>query len=391
MKILSLVALLTIATAPTFAFAQSSAQSPYAKGTRVAGVSIAGLNQTEAIRRLKRELAPRLERKVALVSGAQSAYRKRSDLGFSLDVGKMLAQAKAQSAVALAFRVDAATASRAMKRLSPHLATEVRDAMPVYFGDGVQIRPEIVGKNINPSTSAARLKILAEKEPARTRFPLAETAVQPKVTKADLKGIDAVIGSYTTRFNPGVIGRTENIRVALKSLDGKVVPDGKTFSLNNAVGERTNARGFKQAIIFEDGKEKKGLGGGVSQITGTLFNAALKAGLPIVTYRTHSRPVAYITLGRDATVAWGSFDNKWKNDTGAPIYISYGIKKGSRLKATLFGKDTGRTTKIRVTSKRIGPRDIRANLYRVIYKNGKVVKSGKVGSSHYNWKADDED
>ena len=125
-------------------------------------------------------------------------------------------------------------------------------------------------------------------------------------------------------------------------------------------------------------------------MTGTLFNAALEAGLPIVTYRTHSRPVTYISIGRDATVAWGSFDMKFKNDTGAPIYISYKIR-GNRLRATLFGKDMGRTTKISVSSKKNGIRDISANLYRVIYKNGKFQERKKIGSSHYNWKADNED
>ncbi|RYX86857.1 hypothetical protein EON83_01350 [bacterium] len=384
MKFLSLVALLTVSAVPAFAHT-------YDKGTAVGGVSISELNQTEATRRLTRELAPRLESKLALVVGNKKVYRRRSDLGFSLDVGKMLAQAKQQQVVPIAFRVDASVASGALKRLTPDLTTEVRDAVPIYVKDEVQIRPSIVGKRLDASTSAARIKILAEKEPTRTRFDLAETATQPKVSSDDLKGINSVIGSYTTRFNPGKIGRTENIRVAIRSIDGKVIPNGATFSLNNAVGERTKARGYKDAIIFVDGKEEEGLGGGVSQVTGTLFNAALEAGLPIVTYRTHSRPVVYISLGRDATVAWGNFDNKWKNDTGAPIYISYQIKGRNRLKATLFGKDLGRTTKIRVTSKRNGARDIRANLYRVIYKNGEVQTNEKVGSSHYKWKADDED
>ncbi|BCM92764.1 hypothetical protein IAD21_04646 [Abditibacteriota bacterium] len=383
MKFLSLVALLTISSAPAFA-------QTYAKGTRVGGVSIAGLSQAAATRRLKRQLAPRLEHKITLASGTKAVYRRRRDLGFSLDVGQMLAHAKKDKVVSIAFRVDAHVVGRAMKRIAPELSTKPRDARPIYFRRRVQIRPEIIGKKLNFSTSAARLRILGAKNPTQTRFSLAETAIKPKTTRADLKGINAILSTYTTRFNPGNIKRTLNMRVALRHIDGKIVARGQTFSLNDTVGERTQARGFRTAIIFEDGKKKPGIGGGVSQITGTLFNAALEAGLPIVTYRTHSRPVAYISLGRDATVAWGGFDNKWKNDTGAPIFISYKIK-GDRLTATLFGKRTGRTTKIRVTSKHLGPRDIKANLYRVIYKNGKVQKSGKVGSSHYNWKADDAD
>lgn len=362
----------------------------FAPGTRVGGVSVAGLDQTAAIRRVRRELAPRLERKVALVSSSKVAFRRRRDLGFSLDVGQMLAHAKAKKGSSIFFRVDPAQARRALTRVAGSLATSPRDARPIYFKRRVQIRPEIVGKKLNVSTSSARLAILGAKNPTQTRFSLAETAIPPRVTRANLKGINAILSTFTTSFNPGKVKRTLNMRVALRHIDGEIIPPKGTFSLNQTVGERTQARGFRTAIIFEEGKEKPGLGGGVSQITGTLFNAALLAGLPIVTYQTHSRPVAYLPIGRDATVAWNSFDNKWKNDTGAPIFISYRLK-GDRLTATLFGHRTGRTAKLRVSKKQLGPRDIKANLYRVIFVNGKPQKREKVGSSHYEWKADNED
>jgi vancomycin resistance protein YoaR len=130
------------------------------------------------------------------------------------------------------------------------------------------------------------------------------------------------------------------------------------------------------------------LGGGISQVTGTLFNAALLAGLPIVTYRTHSRPVSYISIGRDATVAWDQFDMKFKNDRDTPIFISYDAS-GSRATARLFGAKTNQDVSINVVSQRIGEREIKAKLYRTIRENGKVVSKAKVGESHYKWKPDD--
>lgn len=354
------------------------------------GVSIAGLDQVAATRRVRRELAPRLERKIALVSGSKIAFRRRRDLGFSLDVGQMLAHARAKKTSPIFFRVNPAQARKALARLAPSLSSGARDARPVYFKRRVSVRSEIVGKHLNVSTSSARLAILGEKNAGQTRFSLAETAVKPRVTRANLKGINAILSTFTTSFNPDKFKRTLNMRVALKHIDGHIVPPNGVFSLNQTVGERTQARGFRTAIIFENGKKVPGIGGGVSQITGTLFNAALVAGLPIVTYQTHSRPVAYLPIGRDATVAWGGFDNKWKNDTGAPVFISYKLK-GDHLTATLFGHRTGRTVKLGVTKKQLGPRDIKANLYRVIFKNGKFQKREKVGDSHYEWKQDNPD
>ncbi len=368
----------------------STARAEFPAKTFVGGVSIAGLNQNEATRRIKRELAPKLERSVALTAGTKIVYRRRRDLGFSLDIGKMLARAKSNRRVSTEFRVDRAKAKTALSRLQKNLSSQSREARPIYFSHRVQIRPSQIGKKLNVSDSAARLEILGERKAETTRFHLVSNSIAPKITTDRLKGINAILGTYSTRFNSGLVKRTGNVKIAAKSIDGTLLSPNEVFSLNKTVGNRTQARGYRTAIIFENGKKIPGLGGGVSQVTGTIFNAALVAGLPIVTYHTHSRPVTYIPLGRDATVSWGNFDMKFKNDTGAPIYISYKVT-GNRLSATLFGKRTGRTTKISVSSKRKGPRDITANLYRVIYKNGKFQERKKIGSSHYNWKADNEE
>jgi len=155
------------------------------------------------------------------------------------------------------------------------------------------------------------------------------------------------------------------------------------------VGERTQARGYRTTMIFQNGYKVAGIGGGVSQVTGTLFNAALLAGLEIVSYRTHSRPVSYLPLGRDATVAWGNFDMKFKNNTGGPIYIKYTIQ-GNRATATLFGRDAAiKKAQLQVRAQRQGPHAITAQLYRTVRHNGKVVAKERVGSSHYKWNVGD--
>ena len=357
----------------------------------VGGVSIRGLDQTGATRRVRRELAPRLEKRVGLVLGRKIAYRARRDLGFSLDVGQMLGQAaKGKKRVPVAFLVDQKAMSRALSRVGQSLSNAPRDARPVLVGKRVQIRPEIVGRVVNASQSAAKIKNEAEKRASQVRFQLAASTRAPRLTRARLKGINAVLGTFTTRFNPSNIKRTRNMRIAIGSIDGTLLSRGEVFSLNQTVGERTQARGYRTATIFQNGKKEPGIGGGVSQVTGTIFNAALVAGLSIVSYRTHSRPVAYLPIGRDATVAWNSFDMTFKNDTAGPIFVSYRLA-GSSASATVFGRRTGRRVSLRVVSKKNGPRDIDAVLFRTIRQNGKVVKKEKVGNSSYNWKEDNED
>jgi len=355
----------------------------------VAGVSIANLNREEATRRLTRELDSKLDVPVALTDGRLYFKRKRRDFGIELNLGQMLARAERGDAfVPLALRANQKQLTAVLRRIAPKFAVESSPAQPVLFKGQVQIRKETNWQRLNIGASVPRLAAQVEKDPGARAFLIMVQRNSPAVTAARLQGIDAVIGSFATRFDRGLVGRTTNMRTAIAAIDGTLVPAGKVFSLNNTVGERTAARGYREAIIFENGKKKKGLGGGVSQVTGTLFNAALEAGLPIVTYRTHSRPVAYLPIGRDATVAWGQFDNKWKNNTTVPIYISYKIR-GNRATATLFGHGPAPQTSLNVVSRTLGEREKKAQLFRIVRKNGKVVSRERVGNSHYKWRKDD--
>ena len=357
------------------------------------GISVKGLNRDQAMRRLRRELASKLDKPVQLRAGptadVQTVTRRRKDLGFNVNLGKMLARLeRGDKYVPIFFRVDTDAAQKALRRVQNDLNTSPTDARPVYSGGKVVIDSQKPGGRLDVGASAVALQQRAEKDAAQTRFPLVRKAVAPKVSAADLKGIDAVLETYTTHLDPGEKGRTTNVRVATKAIDGTVLKAGETFSLNDTVGQRTPQRGYKKAIIFANRQLETDYGGGVSQVTGTLFNAALEAGLPIVTYRVHTRPVSYISLGRDATVSWGNFDMKFKNNTSAPIYISYKLK-GGRYTARLFGHKTGNQVKISVTSQRIGEREIHAQLYRTIRRDGKVITKQRVGRSIYKWEKDE--
>ena len=375
-------------------FVPTSARAAETFGAQNAGgVSVKGLTREQAIRRLKRGLASKLDKPVQLRVGPSDSIktlrRRRGDLGFNVNIGKMLARLeRGDKYVPIFFRVDTNRAQRALRRVQNGLNTSPIDARPVYSKGKVTIDSQKPGGRLDIGSSAVALRQRAEKDAAQTRFPLVRKAVAPQVTAERLKGIDAILETYTTRLNPNKKGRTTNVRVASKTIDGTVLKPGETFSLNDVVGERTPQRGYKKAIIFANRQMETAYGGGVSQVTGTLFNAALEAGLPIVTYRVHTRPVDYITLGRDATVSWGDFDMKFKNNTPAPIYISYQLK-GSKLTARLFGKKTGNQVKISVSSQRVGEREIHAQLYRTIRRGGKVITKQRVGRSIYKWEKDE--
>lgn len=149
------------------------------------------------------------------------------------------------------------------------------------------------------------------------------TVLQPPPKPPEL------IGQYTTYFNGGQINRTHNIQVAAKTIDGKVLAPGERFSFNQTVGERTVAAGYREALVIEGDAFVPGLGGGVCQVSSTLYNAVLLADLQIVERHPHSLPVDYVPDGKDATVAYPVLDFRFRNSKSANIIIRCSVEENS--------------------------------------------------------------
>lgn len=356
---------------------------------QIAGVDVSGQTAEEARQTLFDALRDRRHFECVVTDGVKQARRGRMDLGIYLDLDGMIDRGlDGETVVPLMLFADVDEMQAAFERLADFFAYPGENARPVREGDKVRIYEGQYRRRIDARASAERLAPTVEDDPTTVRFSLTLIKSPPEVSAADLAGIDAVIGQYTTRFDPGQVGRTTNLRLAVSAIHTRLLKRGEVFSLNETVGERTPARGYRKAVIFQGGRMIEGYGGGVSQVTGTLFNAALEAGLTIVTYRVHSRPVTYLPLGRDATVAWGQFDMKFRNSTAAPIYIDYQAP-GNRCVVTLFGAaQPGLQVKVETAVRRPGPRHVIASLFRTIRQPDGTSKRTHLGTSEYRWPAD---
>ncbi len=146
--------------------------------------------------------------------------------------------------------------------------------------------------------------------------------VFPKVDQVLLKQVSQKrIGHYVTFFNPRNKNRSHNIQLAAKAINNYVVLPGEIFSFNKVVGKRTKAKGYLQAPVIVKGELSEGIGGGICQVSSTLYNAVDHAGLHIVKRYSHSRDVAYVPPGRDATVSWYGPDFVFQNKYPYPILI----------------------------------------------------------------------
>ncbi|MCX7992222.1 MAG: VanW family protein [Fimbriimonadales bacterium] len=241
---------------------------------------------------------------------------------------------------------------------------------------------------------------------ARTVFPLAMRTTPPRITTEQTGAITGVVASYTTRFPGYQVQRNHNIRLAAQALDGRVLLPGERLSYNQAVGKRTLKQGFRPAPVIIYGEKRLGIGGGICQVSSTLFNAALLGDLKIVRRANHSIPVDYVPLGRDATVTDTGIDFVIENSFDHPIALSTELGRSSltirvlgapqpQRRVVLKTERTALPTpsvqrvpdptlpegKERVVKK--GSAGVRVILWREVYENGVLVKRERVATSTY--------
>ena len=215
----------------------------------------------------------------------------------------------------------------------------------------VTVRPGRTGRKVDVDAATAQLTALVLAGDRSKRPPLPVTPVEPPLTTEAAKaaGVGTLIGTFTTAFAPGQ-PRATNIRRIAAPVDGTYVPPGEVFSLNEAAGRRTPARGFVADGAIVDGVLTDEVGGGVSQFATTLFNAAFFAGLPIPEHKPHSFYISRYPAGRESTVYYGAIDVKVRNDTDHGLLVRTRSTPGT-VTVELYGDNGGR----RVTST-AGPR-----------------------------------
>ena len=164
-----------------------------------------------------------------------------------------------------------------------------------------------------------------------TQAILKVKAVKPSVTTEILKtqGINELISRFTTHFDANNTPRSSNIKLAAKFIDGIILHPGAVFSFNEVVGQRTVEKGFKEAGVYINGKVDTGIGGGICQVSTTLYNTVLLADLLVIERSNHSLTVPYVPLSRDAAVSWGLQDFKFTNNTENYILINSITTTGS--------------------------------------------------------------
>ena len=291
-----------------------------------------------------------------------------------------------------------------VEKIHQEVYKEVQNAY--YTTEPFAIYPESNG--IDFDVENAKLLLAEDKE--EYKIPLIIT--KPTKTTKDI-GTEAFpdrLATFSTNYQASNVNRTTNLKLAANKINGTVLLPGEEFSYNKIVGERTIEAGFKEAAIFSGGKVVDGLGGGICQISTTLYDAVVMANLEITERRNHQFVTSYVSAGKDATVVWGSQDFKFKNTRKYPIRITatveggvatvqvWGLKEEVEYDITI---ETKKTATIAYTTQYVqdaslpagqqkvtqeGSNGTKVEAYKVTKLNGEVISKTLLSKDTYNAK-----
>lgn len=327
-------------------------------GVKVLGVELGGLNKDDGISRLAEVEKNLRASRVVLRYQDQTWNLLLNEVDFNLNEesvmdaainagrsGSILQRWRERKefqnnglTLSPVFEYDREKLSRKVKELASDIIIEPRDAtFRVNSNDTVTVIPAKDGIDVDLARLENDINMSLgsgiQQEVNLTLIPVAPFRSTDFVESMGVKGL---LASYTTSFDPSKTSRSYNVSVAAKAFDELLIMPGHEVSFNDVVGPRSSEAGYKNAPVIVNNEFVDGLGGGVCQVSTTLYNSVLLANLDIVERTNHSLPVSYVPIGRDATVSYGSLDMKFRNNTDSYLYIKSYIS-GGQLTMKIFG------------------------------------------------------
>ena len=332
-----------------------------APNVTIGGVNVGGMTEKEAENAIRDRIRELQDVNFTLQAGEKSISACALDFGLSwkntqvvsdaLLVGKsgnLLTRYKNKKDLEqsgktydLLLTVDDTETAAFLNANATDLAVKAENAGLVRTADGFEVTGGLPGQvlDVQGSTDAIREYVENQWDGAEAQVELATNATPPEGTREQLLLVKDVLGTFHTDYSSSSSERAFNVEHATSFINGSVVYPGEEFSVYDTIGPTDETNGYKLAGAYENGQTVQAYGGGVCQVSSTLYNAVLNAELEVVKRSPHSMTVAYVEPARDAAIA-GDYKNFiFRNTTDAPIYIE-GWTEGRQLNFTIFGHET---------------------------------------------------
>lgn len=308
-------------------------------GVTSAGIQLGGLSPEQADKLLRETLAPSESLEIVLAAegrqwtiplkkiGAYYDYPEAVANAYSVGrsgslmrrVSELLGNKTESTDIMLPLKVDSQllkseleriNGEYAIKPLNARLLLDKNQVSAVPGKDGIEMDLTEITRHISGFSAGMELKV-----------DITPKIVPPEIRDQDLSGLTDIMGECTTLFEAGSVGRVNNIARASGKLNGKLVKPGEIFAFNGVVGPIDEKNGYLKAPVIADNQVVDDYGGGICQVSTTLYGAVLLSGFEIIERYPHSKPVKYVPPGLDVTVAEGQKDFRFKNNLNHPVYI----------------------------------------------------------------------
>ena len=340
--------------------------------------------------------------KLIITSGKKGIKVKEDEL---LQTIRDTIKINGDSSVIIDVKVDEVEPSAIdLEKIRSEIYKEVKDAY--YTTNPFTIYPEVNGVDFDIENA----KTIISEPKEQYEIPLIITKAEKTVQEIGTEAFPDLLATFSTKYNAGDTNRTTNLKLSAGKINGTVLLPGDEFSYNKIVGERTIQPGYKMAATFSGGKVVDGLGGGICQISSTLYDAVVMANLDVTVRRNHQFVTSYLPGGKDATVVWGSQDFKFVNSRKYPVRITatvsggvatvqvWGVKEEVEYDITIETKKTATipyttqyvkdSTLPKGTQKVVqnGNNGSKYEAYKVMRLNGEVVSRTLLSKDTYNAK-----
>lgn len=325
-------------------------------GVTVQNVSLGGMTKEEAKVKLKGSFEGEIDNKVLPINIEGKTFELNySDISPTYDIdgtvdeafsygkdsgllGKYLSiKGKNKNEIGLAFSYDEDKLKEFEEKVIKEVNQDPVNATIKIVGDKVQVEPEEDGIGVDIDTLDSKIREVLNGEINSEEVVNVEAEVtKASITAEDLSKVKDIMGSFSTSYGTSSAGRSHNIELATQKINGTIVMPGETFSFNDVVGPRTEEAGFQEAGTYVGNKVEPGIGGGICQVSTTLYRAVMRANIRSTERTNHSMAVGYALPGLDATVAYGYLDYKFKNTYDFPIYIQ-GYTAGKVVTYNVYG------------------------------------------------------
>ena len=398
-------------------------------GVRAADLDLGGSDKEEGLQKLAGLEKDLKSRRIALRCKDDSWPLLLSEAGLSLDEEKVMESAlsigrrgsilhrweernslKAGGLnVALVVGFDREKLTQRVNELTAKVTWKPRDAaFNINSDESVTVVPAVDGTSVDIEKLASDITgVISSGKNGEVILSLVRTEPARSTASMQAMGINKLLGGFTTWFDPSKVGRSYNVSVAARALDELLVLPGREVSFNGVVGPRSTEAGYKTAPEIVNNELVDGIGGGVCQVSTTLYNSVLLADLEVVERVNHSLPVSYVPIGRDATVVDNAIDFMFRNNTDSYLYIKSVVGNGS-LTIKIYGNDRDKKDVVinswvtrEIESqvvyetdpnlpkgeeivKREGAKGYQAAAVRVVMKDGVVLKREPLPASDYS-------